>query len=95
MKASLVRRSFVSIGVGLFIYGRFSASGNYSLLWQCYEIAASQGVAEGCSNIPDAIDGDLRLMLVGFMLVSVAGYAPRWISKVGGWIRRKKSRKAH
>lgn len=71
MRASRIRQCVVAVAVALFIHGRFSASADYDLLRQCYDLAASQEVAKGCSEILDAIDGYLRLMLVGFMLVEI------------------------
>lgn len=78
--SSFPRRLLVSSGTGAFVYGNLAAAGNYKILHQCFELAASGEKVASCGNMPDTLDLDLGLVTLGFIIVVAFSGDIGWLS---------------
>lgn len=82
---SALTRTLSACGVGMLIYGKLSAAGNYLLLRQCYELAGSGEAVPSCASLPESIEANLYWMMFGFLLLLLSADAPRLLLKLKKW----------
>lgn len=82
---SALTRTLSACGVGMLIHGKLSAAGNYLLLRQCYELAASGEEVSSCASLPESIEANLYWMMFGFLLLLLSADAPRLLLKLRKW----------
>lgn len=88
---SFIRRALSSVGVGAFVYGKLASAGDYRILRQCHDLVEAGEVVTSCDNLPVSIEGKLGFMLVGFILVALAGTPRISILRTKRWIKKRVS----
>lgn len=82
---SALTRTLSACGVGMLIHGKLSAAGEYRLLRQCYEFAASGEGVSSCASLPESIEANLYWMMFGFLLLLLSADAPGLLLKLKKW----------
>ena len=87
---SSLSRLLVSLGTGAFLYGNLVAAGNYKILHQCFELAASGENVTSCRNMPDTLNLHLGLVMFGFLIVVAFSGDMGWLSSARKRVFKKK-----